>query len=162
MEQPAIERQQHRVIVVDDHAATRYALARGLRAAGFDAVEAATGGEGLDLASSASALVLDVNLPDIHGHEVCRRLRRNAATRNLPVVHVSAISLKASDRLLAQAVGADAYLTAPVDSAVLAQTLDRLIARNGSSEPGRRSGRGARTVLTMMNESERLRNTGGA
>jgi CheY-like chemotaxis protein len=62
-----------RVLVVDDNPATLYSTARVLRSADFDVTEAATGQQALDLALKGSdILMLDVNLPDIHGFDVCR------------------------------------------------------------------------------------------
>src|SRR3569623_1306318 len=57
---PMIDRTQHSVLVVDDNAASRYALVRNLRAGGFNIVEAAAGAEALELCEFVSAVVLDV------------------------------------------------------------------------------------------------------
>lgn len=116
------------VLVVDDHRAKRYALARGLRAAGFRTVEAAGGAEALDLAQYVSAVVLDVHLPDVHGLEVCRLLRANPSTAALPIVHVSAVYVSEQDQRAGQAAGADAYLTAPVTIETLVDTISGLVA----------------------------------
>ncbi len=65
---------QHEVLVVDDNPASRYATVRLLRAAGFRAREAASGGEALAMADEGvSAVVLDVHLPDIDGFELSPR-----------------------------------------------------------------------------------------
>lgn len=122
------ERSEHTVLVVDDAEASRYALARGLRAEGYATLEAANGNEALELAPRASAVVLDVHLPDVHGREVCRRLRSRADTVDLPIVHVSAVYITRHHRALAEHAGADDYLVTPVDPRQLASTLDRLIA----------------------------------
>jgi CheY-like chemotaxis protein len=127
-----IEPADHSILVVDDHDANRYAIARALRAAGFRTVEAAAGAQALELAGYVSAVVLDVHLPDLHGLEVCRLLRSSPATANLPVVQISAVYLDEKDRLAAERAGADAYMTAPVDFAALAQKLHELIAARAS------------------------------
>jgi CheY-like chemotaxis protein len=116
------------VLVVDDHAANRYAVSRALRAAGFKTVEAAGGAEALELAHFVSAVVLDVHLPDVHGLEVCRLLRSHPSTAKLPIVHVSAVYVSEADRLAGEAAGADAYLTTPVPPETLVRTLSDLIA----------------------------------
>ena len=73
--------QPARILVVDDNPATLYSTARILRSADFEVIEAATGQEALDLASKGiDLLMLDVNLPDIHGFEVCQRLRKDPRT----------------------------------------------------------------------------------
>lgn len=130
VEQPfTARREQHTILVVDDSPGARYAVARLLRAAGFRTKAASTGAEALVLAASASAAVLDVHLPDIHGMEVCRLLRRNPATASLPIVHLSGIYVSEEDSERGRGAGADAYLIAPVSSEELAGTLDELLAR---------------------------------
>ena len=125
---PSSERKQHTILVVDDAQAQRYAMARGLRAEGFQTAEAGTGAEALALAARAAAVVLDVNLPDIDGIDVCRKLRGTPATASLPVVHVSAVYITGYHRSKGEQAGADDYMVAPVDTKVLAGRLDALIA----------------------------------
>lgn len=127
-----IQRADYCVLVVDDHEPSRYATARALRAAGFRTIEAAAGAEALELADYASAVVLDVHLPDLLGFEVCRLLRANIGTASLPIVQVSAVYVTEEDRAIAREAGADAYMTAPVDHDVLAATLHELLARPGA------------------------------
>lgn len=115
------------ILVVDDHEPTRYSLVRGLRAAGFNVLEAATGAAALELAEYASAVVLDVYLPDLHGPEVCRLLRARSSTATMPIVHVSARAVDAAAQKRGWEAGADAYLVNPVEPAELAAVLDRLL-----------------------------------
>jgi CheY-like chemotaxis protein len=79
-----MQRSNFTVLVVDDAEAGRYALSRSLRAEGFRTVEAARGAEALALAGSASAVVLDVHLPDIQSVEVCDRWREGPIRRCCP------------------------------------------------------------------------------
>ncbi|HEY0886027.1 MAG TPA: response regulator [Ramlibacter sp.] len=135
-----IDRGAHTLLVVDDNPATRYSTARVLRAAGFRTAEAATGGEALELArSGVSAVVLDVDLPDINGFDVCRKLRSRPQTALLPVVHLSAIYAKSEDRVAGFNAGADAYLIHPVEPAVLVATLQALIRARMAEDGLRRS-----------------------
>ena len=127
------ERSHSTVLVVDDAESARYALARALRAEGFQTLEAASGQQALDLADDASAIVLDVHLPDILGVEVCRRLRERASTATLPIVHVSAVYITGHARAAGERAGADAYLVAPVNPKELAKSLDQLIAARGTA-----------------------------
>ncbi len=79
------------ILNVDDNEQNRYAITRVLTQAGFDVVEARSGAEALQMASSRPGLViLDINLPDMLGFEVCRKLKSSAMTRDIPVIHVSA------------------------------------------------------------------------
>lgn len=152
-----MDRDQHTVLVVDDSPANRYAVARGLRASGFRTLEASSGMEGLALAPMAAAVVLDVNLPDIHGFEVCRMLRAAPDTSRLPIVHISAVSVSEADQQRAKSVGADSYMVDPVDPIVLAFAIDELIRCLDLDSPGDRSGSGASSVLDQMTNRERQR-----
>jgi DNA-binding response OmpR family regulator len=122
-----IDRGNYSILVVDDNPATKYAIARGLRASGYKTVEASAGAEALELSEFVSAVVLDVHLPDLHGVEVCRLIRARDMTADLPVVHISALYTSDADRLEGVSAGADHYMTAPVDPNALAQMLDGLL-----------------------------------
>src|SRR5262245_20468667 len=112
--------ERHRILVVDDNPATRYSVARVLKAAGFEAIQGSNGFEALAYAdSTVDLVVLDVNLPDIHGFEVCRQLRARPETALIPVLHVSATFKNEEDKALGLASGADGYLTHPVEPLVL-------------------------------------------
>lgn len=113
-----------KVLVVDDNASKRYVTARMLRAAGFAITEAATGYQALQMADEGiDAVVLDVNLPDIDGFEVCRRLRARETTSRLPIIHLSATFVDDSDRVHGLDTGADGYLTHPIEPQVLVATV---------------------------------------
>jgi CheY-like chemotaxis protein len=132
------DRSQHSVLVVDDTASGRYAMARMLKAAGYNVVEASGGAEALELVDFVSAVVLDVHLPDLLGFEVCRLLRSRPQTANLPVIHVSAVYVRDEDRARSASSGADRYMVAPADPQELTATLDELIARRNPPPQGAR------------------------
>ena len=133
-----MDRSQHCILVVDDNEATRYALARTLRAAGFKTMEAGSGAKALELTEYVSAAVLDVHLPDLLGLEVCRLLRARPATASLPVVLISAVYVTEHDRAAAKRAGADVYMTAPIDHNELTATLLSLIeARESADRPSK-------------------------
>ena len=136
-----IDRSQHKLLVINDDPATRYAIARVLRAAGFQTVEAATGTEGLQAAQAEdlSAMVVDVHLPDIDGFELCRILRSQGATSRMPVLHLSAAYVTDEDKVRGLDSGADAYLTHPVEPAVLVATVQALVRTRVAEEAMRRS-----------------------
>ncbi|UQS16045.1 response regulator [Pseudomonas sp. HS6] len=118
-----------RLLIVDDNVATRYALRRRLERHGYEVLEAGTGGEGLALIASETldALILDVNLPDMSGFDIVRKLRADTSTALLPVIHVSAASIQTGDIITGLDAGADAYLIHPVDPDVLLATLRTLL-----------------------------------
>lgn len=122
-------RSKHIVLVVGEDETSRYATACALRALGFPVIEGATGAEALALASAASAVVLETRLPDVDGYDVCRRLRLNARTAKVPVVHVSGLRVEEIHRKMSEAAGADALVETWVPPAHLAAVLDELIER---------------------------------
>jgi DNA-binding response OmpR family regulator len=136
---PPLQRANFTVLVVDDHDDIRYAIAHSLRTAGFQTLEAANGVSALHQASLASAILLDIHLPDTDGMEVCRLLRANAATVRIPIVHISAMHTEAADFVESSRAGADAFLPMPlhVDQAV--SVLEELLSRRqdqGAVRPG--------------------------
>ena len=135
LSEPMIDRSQHSVLVVDDNDASRYALSRNLRAAGFNTVEAAAGAEALELGEFVSAMVLDVHLPDLIGYEVCRLLRTKSTTSDLPIVYISAMYVSEQDRREGMNTGANAYMVSPVDPETLLATLDQLIVQRRPPAP---------------------------
>lgn len=143
----SIRREEHTVLVVDDNAATRYATGRVLKVAGFNVKEAANGSEAIDLAATGvSAVVLDINLPDIDGFTVCRTIRARPSTENLPVVHLSATHVANEDRVTGLNAGADAYLVHPAEPAVLVATIQALIRARTAEDKQRRSEQRIRAI----------------
>src|SRR5262245_1254993 len=103
-----------KILVVDDNPATLYSTSHILRRAGYQVVEAATGAEAVKAAEgNVDLVILDVNLPDFSGFEVCRRIRALEKLTRLPVIHLSATFVKDVDKVQGLDVGADGYLTHP-------------------------------------------------
>ena len=79
------------ILNVDDYEAARYARSEMLRRAGFDVIDAGSGAQALETAARRrpDLILLDVNLPDMDGFEVCRRLRAAPAALTVPIVLTS-------------------------------------------------------------------------
>jgi PAS domain S-box-containing protein len=137
-----------RVAVVDDNEATLYSTSRVLRAAGFEVAEGASGEEALDLAlKDIDLMLLDVNLPDLHGFEVCRRLREHPQSARLPVIHVSATFVTDLDKAHGLDSGADGYLTHPIEPSVLIATIKAFLRARRAEEEMHKSEAKFRTVF---------------
>jgi PAS domain S-box-containing protein len=128
-----------RIAVVDDNPATLYTTSRVLRAAGFQVTEGTTGEQALELAGKADLLLLDVHLPDIHGFDVCRRLRADSKTARLPVVHISATFVKEINKAEGLDAGGDGYLTHPVEPPVLIATVNAFLRARRAEDEMRQS-----------------------
>ena len=109
-----------RVLVVDDVSANVKLLEARLSAEYFDVMTASNGAETLTLCERGECdiVLLDVMMPDMDGFEVCRRLKSNPATHHIPVVMVTALD-QPSDRVRGLDVGADDFLTKPVNEMAL-------------------------------------------
>ena len=140
--QPEVTQAQSpvRVLVVDDNPVTRYATVRVLSAAGYQTIEAESGQEALQRADiTVSAVVLDVNLPDIDGFQVCRMLRERPETATVPVVHLSATYVADYDKVRGLDAGASAYLIHPAEPAVLVATISSLLRASAAERSMRES-----------------------
>jgi PAS domain S-box-containing protein len=117
------------ILNVDDSEAGLYTTTRTLRNAGFKVVEAVSGEQAVELTRThlPDLIVLDINLPDISGLEVCARLRADPRTASVPVLHLTATYANSDDWAAALDVGADAYLTEPVEPVVLVATVRALL-----------------------------------
>ncbi len=100
-----------------------------LQRAGFEVIESASGLETLKLAAihHPDVVLLDVNLPDMSGYDVCRALKSDPSTASTLVVHISACFTKGSDRTRGLDGGADGYLTSPVEPPLLVATIKSLL-----------------------------------
>ena len=120
------------VLVVDDEAATRELIARGLEKEGFRPLAAGSGEEALRLARERKpdAISLDVVMPGMDGWTVLRALKADPLTAAIPVVMVSMLE----DRDVGHALGASDYLTKPFDRQQLVSALRRY-RRDGAQRP---------------------------
>ncbi|NWG12717.1 MAG: sigma 54-interacting transcriptional regulator [Acidobacteria bacterium] len=131
METSIVEGSDKKVVVlnVDDSRDSLRIKTVTLRRAGFAVIEAETGGEAIRLASESrpDVVLLDVNLPDLSGYEVCRRIRTDPAIASTLIVQISACFTKGSDKIKGLDGGADGYLTSPVEPPLLVATIKSLL-----------------------------------
>jgi len=106
-----------KVLVVDDHPLARELTAKLIGLEGHDVREADGGEAALKVIAEATPqiIVLDVQMPDINGLEVCRQLRADIKTASIYIIMLSAKD-KTDERIMGLDVGADAYLTKPYEA----------------------------------------------
>jgi DNA-binding response OmpR family regulator len=122
-----------RLLVVEDDAALRSVLRRGLTEEGFEVTVAADGASAIAAAEShPDALVMDIGLPDADGRDVCQALRARGS--HAPVLFLTARDA-ITDRLAGFSAGGDDYLTKPFHFGELVARLRALLRRSGA-DPG--------------------------
>src|SRR5882757_2102371 len=128
-----------RVLVVDGVDAHREITGSWLRRAGYQVVEAATGEEALaKVDPGLDVIVLDVDLPDMTGFDVCASVKADPATAGISVMHVSATAIDPHSRAQGRYMGADAYLTEPLDPEELGATVRALARGRAERRAGER------------------------
>lgn len=127
------------IVVAEDDDDIRELLAMRLASRGFEVATATDGRAALELVRTRRpvAAVLDWMMPVVQGHEVCRMLKEDASTAEIPIVLLTARAME-GDVHRAFELGADEYITKPFDFEELVQTLRRLLA-GGVSGPAAHS-----------------------
>ncbi len=123
-----------KVLVVDDEESIIDFIKLGLRYEGFQVESAADGEQGVVAAQriNPDVVILDVMMPGIDGLEVCRRLRANPTTSEIPVLMLTAKD-EVGDRILGLQTGADDYLTKPFDFYELLERIRAILRRQKRS-----------------------------
>ena len=114
-----------KILVVEDSPTQALRMKLVLEKQGLSVDVAKTGQEGIEMAQQLGpdAVVLDINLPDVDGFYVCRKIKENPATVGVPVVMLT-VKDGATDTLTGLEVGADAYI--PKDDFAEANLLQTL------------------------------------
>ncbi len=140
-----------RVLVIDDSVTFRQALSDVLEQAGYTVTAAATGEEGLKLATTVrpDAVIVDGQLPGIDGPTVIRRLRDNPALQHVPCLMLTGTE-SAVDELRGLESGADAYVRKSEDSDFVLARLGALLRASGRSGlPADWSGASTKKILAV-------------
>lgn len=127
------------VLVVEDESAQREVLKYNLEAEGFDVVMAENGDEAMLLVAEENPdlIVLDWMLPNVSGIEVCRRVKANPETRQIPIIMLSARS-EETDRVRGLETGADDYVVKPYSVVELMARLRTQLRRTRPATMGER------------------------
>lgn len=127
-----------RVLVIDDDPHLLQMLGLMLERAEHEPVLASHGQEGIDIAikSPPDLAIIDVMMPDMSGHEVCKQLRAHPATVDIPILILTART-QPVDRVAALESGATDYMTKPVSPKELETKLDEMLHLQAESQRGR-------------------------
>jgi phosphate regulon transcriptional regulator PhoB len=124
-----------KVLVADDEADVRNLVCSSLKNAGFSPLEAEDGNTALEQARASlpALIVLDLMLPGMSGLEVCKALKAEPATKNIPIIMLTARADEV-DRILGFELGADDYMTKPFSPRELTLRVQSVL-RRATSQP---------------------------
>ena len=121
------------ILYIEDNPDNRMLVRRVLEAEGYRVVEAEDGLEGIKLLRSLTPdlVLMDINLPEIDGYEVTKRLKQAPSMTRVPVIAMTANVMK-GDREKTMAAGCDGYIPKPIDIDILPDQIARFLRkRNG-------------------------------
>lgn len=124
----------NKLLVVEDETITSDMLRRYFEIVGYEVLNAITGAEAVKQAieHQPKVIILDINLPDINGYEVCKKLRSEQTTKHIPIIFLTRKDDR-RDRLAGLALGADDFLTKPFDIEELRLRVHNIIGRMGGT-----------------------------
>lgn len=123
------------VLVVEDHDANRKLLITLLTHLGYQALEAADGRTGVELATQRlpDLILMDIQLPQLDGFSAATTIKSQESTRHIPVIIMTAFALKGEEERWMRS-GAEAFLAKPVHLNDLTATIRRLLPKRGSPQ----------------------------
>ena len=121
-----------KILVIEDDQGLRQGIAFSLTQEGYQVLQASSGKEGyrIFLQESPQGILLDLNLPDMDGNDLCRKIRE---TSQVPILMLTARDME-TDEIMGLSQGADDYMTKPFSIAVLKLRLAKLLDRNMEKE----------------------------
>jgi PAS domain S-box-containing protein len=145
-----------KILVVDDQCAILHATCRILEAAGYTTLAASSGAEALRLVSEQKPdlVLLDVNLPDISGFNICKQIKTNSRLRGIFVVIVSAQHTDSSSQSEALETGADGYMTRPISNRELLAQVQAMLRIHAVEAALRQSEERFRTMTDFTQDWE--------
>jgi two-component system, cell cycle response regulator DivK len=122
------------ILYIEDNPDNMLLVKRVLQSRGYGFLEASNGTEGLSMAETQAVdlILLDINLPDIDGYEVARRLRKSAKPdlAYIPIIAITANALK-GDAERALEAGCDVYMSKPINIRELWARVEAFVASPG-------------------------------
>jgi two-component system alkaline phosphatase synthesis response regulator PhoP len=128
-----MERIRRKILVVEDEEALARFLSWELESGGFDVHAEYCGESALSWAADhrPDLVILDLRLPDMHGYQVCKELRKLFHPWDVPILMLTAMD-KPIDQIRGFAHGADAYLTKPCEPNELFKTISLLLGESAA------------------------------
>jgi two-component system, NtrC family, sensor kinase len=158
-----VDARRPRLLIADDREENRYVMSRVLDRAGYDCTHTGTGHGALEIAQTLpEVIILDVNLPDISGYEVCQRIKSDPRTASIPVLQISASFVSSDDRVRALEAGADGYLTHPIDRMVLVATVKALLRLRTAEAVARKAAEQWQSTFNALHEGLALVGSDGS
>jgi DNA-binding response OmpR family regulator len=120
-----------KVLVIDDDAHLREGLAEVLDMEGFTCLEAGNAKSGIDAAkkNNPDVVIMDIQLPDSSGFQICQELRKHS--KDFILIMMTGRFLSAEEKAQGFSLGADEYLTKPFDIRELCIRIRQLLSRKG-------------------------------
>ena len=117
------------ILVIDDEESIRAALGRVLTPEGYAVSSAMNLAEGFESAvrNKPDLIILDVNLPDGYGIDLCRRIKTEPKLRHIPVFMLTGESIEVENRLAGLEAGADDYILKPFNPGELIFRIKRIL-----------------------------------
>ncbi len=144
-----------RILIIEDNPDNLELMRYVLEAFGYQALTASNGQEGINVAERAlpDLILCDIQLPDIDGYEVVKRIRSTPNLAAIPLIAVTALAM-AGDRDKALRAGFDGYLSKPIDPAAFVPQMEAFLSANlgnATLKPATR-----RTILAVDNVQANL------
>ncbi len=149
-----------RILVVDDNPPMLHAVARMLRNAGYDVLEAPTGTECLRLVQEEGPdiILLDVQLPNISGLDICRQIKADPELKTTFVVLLSGVEISSESQVHGLEAGADGYITRPIQNRELIARVEALVRIRKTEKALRESEQLWRTLFEVTSDAMLLFN----
>mgnify|MGYP001611431637 FL=1 len=119
----------YRILAVDDDPVMQQLLRIALQAEGYEFLLSQNGAGALAIAiaEKPDLIILDINLPDMNGMDVCRALKAEAKTRHIPVVMLTGEAREVVNRVEGLDIGAEDYLFKPISPRMLVSRIKSLL-----------------------------------
>ena len=116
------------ILIVEDEPKNMTLTRDILKISGYETIEAVDGRQGIDKAKSAkpNLILMDIMMPKMDGYAACREIKADPATKNIPVIMLTAVGYDLNKKLAKQ-MGADGYVTKPFSRQQLVDAITLLL-----------------------------------